>query len=44
MYALATMPLIKKVAADVKQIWHADDASAGGSVKKSTGMVADGPG
>ena len=34
MYALATIPLIKKVAADVKQIWYASDASAGGSVKR----------
>ena len=34
MYALATIPLIQKVAADVQQIWYVDDASAGGSVKK----------
>ena len=34
MYALATILLIKKVAADMKQIWYADDTSAGGSVKR----------
>ena len=44
MYALATIPLIKKVAADVKQIWYADDASAGGSVKRVLQLVAEGPG
>ena len=38
MYAIATVPLIEKIASDgVKQIWYADDAAVGGdlvSIKK----------
>ena len=37
MYALATIPLIKKLQchlADVSQVWYADDASAAGKIDK----------
>ena len=35
MYALATIPLIKRlnIAADLKQVWYADDATASGSLQ-----------
>ena len=32
MYALNTIPLIRKLKHDVKQVWHADDACAVGSL------------
>ena len=32
MYALAMVPLIDKVSGEVRQIWYADDASAGGKM------------
>ena len=31
-YALATVPLIKKLVAPVTQIWYADDAAACGKI------------
>jgi len=37
MYALATIPLIRKLKNslnDVNQIWYADDAAAAGKVKR----------
>ena len=35
MYALATIPLIKKLqSVDVKQVWYADDASAAGKITR----------
>ena len=35
MYALATIPLIKKLQpVDVKQVWYADDASAAGKITR----------
>ena len=32
MFALAMVPLIDKVSSEVRQIWYADDASAGGKL------------
>ena len=32
MYAVATIPLIKELQQQVKQVWYADDASAGGKI------------
>ncbi len=32
MYALATIPLIKKLEGNYKQIWYADDAAAVGKI------------
>ena len=33
MFALATLPLVNKLSQDVKQCWHADNASAGGKLQ-----------
>ena len=32
MYALATVPLIKKLPGNYKQVWYADDAAAVGKI------------
>ena len=32
MFALAMVPLIDEVSSEVRQIWYADDASAGGKL------------
>lgn len=37
MYAMATIPLIKKLkdkVNDINQVWYADDASEGGKIKR----------
>ena len=34
MYAITTVPLIKRLSEAVKQVWYADDAAAVGSVEK----------
>ena len=36
MYALATVPLIKKLSSSVKQTWYADDAAATGRIESLT--------
>ena len=33
LYAIATLPLIRSLNADVKQVWYADDASACGKIQ-----------
>ena len=37
MYALATLPLIKKLPTSVRQVWYADDAAATGKIAKLRG-------
>ena len=33
MYAVSSIPVIRKVSCDVKQVWSADDATAAGQLK-----------